>query len=81
MELNFFEKAIHAMENINIPFNCQEWDSARGNAEAHRTRMNTNSTEVKVIMAINFGFNCLLLSPIGILGKLSIVILFGNKYI
>ena len=82
MVLNFFEKTIHAIENINIPFNCQEWDSAKGDAEAHKTRMKTNETEVKVVMAVNFGFNCLLLSPVGILGKCSIAIyvLVYNQY-
>ena len=71
--IKFLEKTIHAIENINIPFNCQEWDSAKGDAEAHKTRMKTNETEVKVVMAVNFGFNCLLLSPVGILGKCSIL--------
>ena len=69
LELNPFEKVLHSLENMNIPFNCKEWDSSRGDAEAHRSRMMNNAREMLVVMLINFVFNSILLFPIAILGN------------
>ena len=67
--LNAFERVLHSLENMNIPFNCQEWDSGRGDAEAHRTRMKDNSREIMVVMLVNFVFNSIMLFPLEILGN------------
>ena len=67
-QLNHFEKIIHAIENLNIPFNIEEWDSGNGNAQAHRLRMEANATEIKSLLVVNFLFNSLMLSPLCILG-------------
>ena len=74
MELNLFEKLIHSFENMNIPFNCEEWDSCQGDAETHRNRMNANSREIMAVMLVNFVFNCIMISPLTILGNISIQI-------
>ena len=62
---------MHSLENINIPFNCQEWDSGRGDAEAHQNRMKDNSKEIMFVMLVNFVFNCIMLFPIVILGNIA----------
>ena len=74
MELNLFEKVIHSLENMNIPFNCQEWDSGQGDAEDHKSRMKDNSREIMVVMLVDFVFNCIMLFPLTILGNISIQI-------
>ena len=33
----------------SIPFNIEEWDSGKGNAQAHRLRMEANATEKQVL--------------------------------
>ena len=71
LELNLLEKGIHSLENMNIPFNCQEWDSGRGDAEAHKNRMKDNSREIMVVMLVNFVFNSIMLFPLAILGNIS----------
>ena len=67
--LNLFEKVIHSLENMNAPFNCQEWDSSHGDAEAHRSRMVNNAREILTVMLVNFVFNSVLLFPLAILGN------------
>ena len=65
---NFLEKIIHSMENTNIPYNSQEWDDGKGDAEEHRKRMRSNWFEVGVVVIIKFVFNSLHLLPLSYLG-------------
>ena len=65
---NLLDKAIHSLENTNLPFNCQEWDDGLGDAEEHRRRMHLNWKEVLVTIIINTVFNSLLLVPLYYLG-------------
>ena len=39
------DKAIHSLENTNVPFNVREWDDGMGDAEEHRRRMRLNWRE------------------------------------
>ena len=67
-ELNVFEKVLHSIENINIPFNSEEWDNGKGDAEAHQNRMKKNSREIMFVMLVNFIFNSFMLIPLVIIG-------------
>ena len=78
-QLNHLEKVIHAIENLNIPFNIEEWDSGKGNAQAHRQRMEANAIEIKAVMLVNFLFNSLMLTPLCILGTYYLFFLKTNK--
>ena len=66
---NLVEKVIHSLENINLPFNCQEWDDDMGDAEEHRKRMRLNWKESLVTIIINAVFNTSLLVPLYYLGN------------
>ena len=65
---NLLDKFIHSLENTNLPFNCQEWDDGKGDAEEHRRRMRLNWKEGLVIVIINAFFNSSLLVPLYYLG-------------
>ena len=65
---NLLDKLIHSLENTNLPFNCQEWDDGKGDAEEHRRRMHLNWREGFVIIIINAVFNSSLLVPLYYLG-------------
>ena len=65
---NLLDKFIHSLENTNLPFNCQEWDDGKGDAEEHRRRMRLNWKEGLVIIIINAIFNSSLLVPLYYLG-------------
>ena len=65
-----FEKLIHTVENIHLPYNFEEWDAVKsGGIAEHVERMKDNTKEVVSVMIINFIFNFLLLFPLGNLGK------------
>ena len=67
---SWLEKLIHSAENIHIPYNFEEWDSEKsGGVDTHIQRMKCNAKEVGSVIMINFLFNCLLLIPLGNLGK------------
>ena len=61
---NLLDKFIHSLENTNVPFNCQEWDDGKGDAEEHRRRMHLNWKEGLIVIIINAVFNTLLLFPL-----------------
>ena len=65
--LNFLEKIIHATECSHIPYNCEEWDTEKGNAKAHAQRMEMNRKEGLAMICLNFVFNAIFLSPLCIL--------------
>ena len=65
---NLLDKFIHSLENTNLPFNCQEWDDGKGDAEEHRKRMRLNWREGLAIIIINAIFNSSLLVPLYYLG-------------
>ena len=65
---NLLDKFIHSLENTNLPFNCQEWDDGKGDAEEHRQRMRLNWKEGLVVIIINTVFNTSLLIPLYYLG-------------
>ena len=67
---NLLDKFIHSLENTNVPFNCQEWDDCKGDAEEHRRRMHLNWKEGLVTIIINAIFNTSLLTPLCYLGKI-----------
>ena len=68
--LNYIEKFIHVVENCLIPCNVMEWENiTAGNSEAHRKKMKANQKEILLILIVNFIFNCILLSPLCILGN------------
>ena len=62
------DKAIHSLENTNVPFNVREWDDGMGDAEEHRRRMRLNWKESLVTIIINAVFNSSLLVPLYYLG-------------
>ena len=66
-KLNFLEKIIHATECSHIPYNCEEWDTEKGNAKAHAKRMEKNKKEGLAMICLNFVFNAIFLSPLCIL--------------
>ena len=68
-KLNFIEKVIHCIENTNIPYNAQEWDDGKGNAEQHHLRMTANSKEVRLVIGIKTIMNTILLIPLAYLGN------------
>ena len=65
----FLERAIHALENVLLPYNSMEWDSEKGNPEEHKKRMETNRDEMYGLVIVNFIFNCILMVPMCILSK------------
>ena len=67
-DFNLLDKFIHSLENTNLPFNCQEWDDGKGDAEEHRRRMRLNWKEGLVTIIINAIFNFSLLGPFYYLG-------------
>ena len=69
VNLDIFNQIIHCLENINIPFPCQEWDTGKGNALEHLKRMQNNKIENLSIMVSNLFYNLILLLPIFGLGK------------
>ena len=66
---NLLEKAIHCLENTNIPYNSREWDDGKGNAEEHIKRQKSNWIEILAVIFINFAFNALLLTSFWYLGE------------
>ena len=67
---NIFEKIIHSIENSNLAYNVEEWDSPRnGDAVAHIERMKSNRVEGLVMIMVNFIFKLIMLSPLYILGN------------
>ena len=69
IQMNLVEKLIHALENIFIPYNAEEWDSGKGNSNDHEQRMKENISEMGALMRTNFFVNCILMTPMFILGK------------
>ena len=67
---NFIEKCIHAFENCSIPYNAFEWEDGGGDSNAHRKRMKNNFKEIMLLISLNLVFNCILLFPLCILGKI-----------
>ena len=45
-KFSFIEKLIHCIENTNVPFNVQEWDTEKGDAVEHEKRMTSNLTGI-----------------------------------
>ena len=69
-KLNILEKIIHSVENSNLAYNVEEWDSPRnGNAVAHIERMKSNQLEGLVFILVNMLFKLMMLCPLYILGK------------
>ena len=73
-DFNLLDKFIHSLENTNLPFNCQEWDDCKGDAEEHRRRMRLNWKEGLVIIVINAVFNTSLLVPLYYLGIYEVIL-------
>ena len=67
--LNFLDKFIHCVENTNIASNVREWDDGKGDALAHKKRMEANLKETVIVIWIKTFFNIVLLMPICYLGK------------
>lgn len=63
IEFNFLQKIIHCLENTNIAYNSKEWDDDKGDSMEHRKRMQSNLTEVLIMIVIKGIFNALLLIP------------------
>ena len=63
------DKIIIAIENTNLPYNVEEWDSGKGDAMEHKKRMHANKKEVLILMILNTVFMVIHLIPLGILGK------------
>ena len=71
-KFNILEKIIHSVENSNLAFNVEEWDSPRnGNAVTHIERMKSNQLEGLVLILVNMLFKLMMLCPLYILGKWS----------
>ena len=68
-DFNLIEKIIHCIENTNIVYNAKEWDDGKGDARAHRQRMQSNLKEVAVTIMIKTFFNIILLMPLSYLGN------------
>ena len=66
--MNILEQMIHCVENTNLPYNAEEWDTAKGDALEHRGRMEANRKEGFAVILCNFIWNTLLLYPLCILG-------------
>ena len=77
---NLLDKFIHSLENTNLPFNCQEWDDGKGDAEEHRRRMCLNWKEGLIIIIINSVFNSFLLVPLYYLGNYKNIFLRLNHF-
>jgi hypothetical protein len=66
---NILEMIIHCIENANLAYNVEEWDSTKtGNAAAHIERMKSNRLEGLVLILVNFIFKLMMLCPLYILG-------------
>ena len=68
-KLTFLEKIIHAMENVLISANTNEWDSGKGNSNEHKLRMLANQKEMSTLILVNTIFNYFLMAPMCILGN------------
>ena len=75
--LNFLDKFMHCVENTNIASNVQEWDDGKGDALAHKKRMEANLKETVIVIWIKTFFNIVLLMPICYLGKYKTFFKFG----
>ena len=67
---NCLEKFIHCVETTHLVINAEEWDSPKGNAQAHIDRMLANRTEGLALTFVNMIFKFGMLFPIYILGKM-----------
>jgi hypothetical protein len=54
---------VHALENVNFPIAFLDWDALHGTIQDHKDRFQKVIREVSAIMAVNFIFNLLLLTP------------------
>jgi hypothetical protein len=68
-KFSFIEKLIHCIENTNVPYNVQEWDTEKGGALEHKKRMEYNLKEIVAVIWIKTFFNILLHLPIFHLGN------------
>ena len=64
------EMLIHALENTNIAYNIKEWDSDKGSAAEHKTRMISNRNEGLALILASTIFNMFNLLPLVVLGML-----------
>ena len=64
------EMLIHALENTNIAYNIKEWDSDKGSAAEHKTRMISNRNEGLALILASTIFNIFNLLPLLALGML-----------
>ena len=67
--LNILEKFIHCWECTNIPYHTEEWDSSKGDAQAHIQRMQENRIEGIIMMLVNLMMKLVLLIPLCVLGN------------
>ena len=68
-KFSFIEKLIHCIENTNVPYNVQEWDTEKGDALEHKKRMKSNLKEIVAVIWIKTFFNVLLHLPTFHLGN------------
>ena len=68
-KLHKIDMLIHCFENIHCPYNVKEWDDGKGNAKAHRERMEANWKESLCGIWLNAFFNIIQLFPLCVLGK------------
>ena len=69
-QFNGLEQFIHCVETTHLVINAEEWDSPKGNAQAHIDRMLANRTEGLALIFVNMIFKFGMLFPIYILGKI-----------
>ena len=66
--MNFLEKILHSIENMQIPANSEEWDLLKGDSHSHHRRKNSNLKEVSKKIMFYRAFNSINLMPLWILG-------------
>ena len=73
--MNILDVIVHGIENTNIPFNVQEWESINSNdVESYTIVMKSNLKEGIALIVINCVFSCVQLFPLSILGKICCLI-------
>merc|ERR1719318_2466897 len=61
---SYLRMFVHALENANIPNAFLDWDVLHGTIQEHKDRLNKVTKEVTAVIAVNFIFNLLLLTPL-----------------
>ena len=85
---SYLKMFVHALENVNFPIAFLDWDALHGTIQDHRDRLQKVVREVSAVMAVNFIFYLLLLTPMFYTGCIKaqiiskkLILLNSNKYL